>query len=660
VAPRCSKGVWRDMMVSVLARLATVWLVAVGCVALAEARPQAAETPKVPEASSREAAASETETAPPQAPVGLDTFLRAKLLESAGQFRPAMDAYAKALEENPDILEVKVRYASLLLDVGLVDSAVKVLGEVEPEDLDAYGLRILGLALAQVAAHQPEMLVRAETVLKRALDERGDDPNLQLSLAQVIHRQGRLEDAEVVIRELRQVRIGHPRLVAYHATLLRGLGRLDEAAELYSECAATAFGDCREQLVELLVELGRPGEAGEILLGGLGDDDLDQLLQAASLLMSGDRDTEALTVVRRVLDAEPSSSRARTMEAFLLSSLGRHDEAAVRYEELLRKDKKNPSLIDPYAWTQMRRGLQDEARSLIQRGWEQIGDPSSAEAVSCCVAAARIELAAGQPVAAREWLDRIADPSLAGVDLVRLLASSFRDAEQWQEGMAAMLRLQPQLEGMARTEALAFEAEFRLRGGDARGLARLRPLLASAELSEVLVGLRVLQMTERWTDVEREAEAALSRFPGTYQLLFQRASALERLGRYDEAEAVFSALVSDDPDDAATANYLGRGVRVGEALRLISRGVELEPDNPAYLDSMGWVHFRLGNLNEAGQWLRRAVGEGRADGTILSHLGEVLIAQDQSEEGRRYLLRALDLGCERPQHVRSLLDDLRD
>jgi len=549
--------------------------------------------------------------------------------------------------------------------VGLVDSAVKVLGEEEPEELDAYGLRTLGLALAQAAAHQPEIQARAEMVLKRALDEGGDDPNLQLSLAQVIHRQGRLEDAEAVIRELRELRAGHPRLVAYHATLLRGLGRLDEAAQLYSECAMSSFGNCREQLVEILVELGRPGEAGEVLLDGLGDDDLDRLLQAASLLSSGDRDAEALAVVRRVLDTEPSSSRARTMEAFLLSSCGRHDEAAARFEELLRKDKKNLSLIVSYAWTQMRRGRLEEARSLIRRAWEQISDPGSTEAVSCCVAAARIELAAGHPVAAREWLERIADPSLAGVDLVNLLASSFRDAEQWQEGMAAMLRLQPQLEGMARTQALAFEAEFRLRSGDARGLSRLRPLLGSAELAEVLIGLQVLQLTERWADVEREALSALLRFPDTRNLMFQRASALERLGRYDEAEGVFAALVADDPDDANTANYLGymwadRGVRLDEALRLIRHAVELEPDNPAYLDSLGWVHFRLGNLNEAEQWLRRAVGEGRADGTILSHLGEVLLARDQAEEGRRYLLRALDLGCERPQHVRSLLDGLRD
>jgi len=80
------------MMSSVLARLATVWLVAAGCGALAEARPQA------PGTASEDHAVSETEAAPAPAPVGLDTFLRAKLLESAGRFRPAMDTDAKAME----------------------------------------------------------------------------------------------------------------------------------------------------------------------------------------------------------------------------------------------------------------------------------------------------------------------------------------------------------------------------------------------------------------------------------------------------------------------------------------------------------------------------------------------------------------------------------
>jgi tetratricopeptide (TPR) repeat protein len=285
--------------------------------------------------------------------------------------------------------------------------------------------------------------------------------------------------------------------------------------------------------------------------------------------------------------------------------------------------------------------------------------------VRTALTAARIELAAGHPMVARDWLERITQPGLAGVDLVRLLASSYREAEQWRDGMAAMLRLQPQLEGLARAEAQAFEAEFRLRSGDQRGLVRLRPLLDSDERDRVLVGLQVLQVLERWDDVETEAERLLDTFVDDRAIQFSRAAALERLGRHADAEAVFADLVARDPDDASAANYLGymwadRGERLDEALQLVSRAVELEPNNPAYLDSLGWVHFRKGNLQEAEQWLRRAVAAGRADGTILAHLGEVLLASGRPDEARRYLLRALELGCEQAQHVRALLDGLSE
>ena len=85
---------------------------------------------------------------------------------------------------------------------------------------------------------------------------------------------------------------------------------------------------------------------------------------------------------------------------------------------------------------------------------------------------------------------------------------------------------------------------------------------------------------------------------------------------------LFQSLLEGDPDDAASANYLGymwadHGRNLAEALQLISRAVAVDPENPAYLDSLGWVHYRLGDLQQAEYWLQRAVGFGGGDGTIL-------------------------------------------
>jgi tetratricopeptide (TPR) repeat protein len=87
--------------------------------------------------------------------------------------------------------------------------------------------------------------------------------------------------------------------------------------------------------------------------------------------------------------------------------------------------------------------------------------------------------------------------------------------------------------------------------------------------------------------------------------------------------------------------------------------VEQRPDSAAYLDSLGWVHYRLGNFEQAEHWLRRSIElGGDADGTVLAHLGEVLAALGRDPEAREILRRALDLGPEHPDLVRELLEQL--
>ena len=598
---------------------------------------------------------------------GLSDFVEARILEANGQYREAVSAYERAVELQPSVLEIRVRYASLLVELGLAKRAVEVL-DLEGQ-LDWFGQRVRALALARHSGRDPKYLADAEVALRVALDEREDDPNLQLSLAQVLHREGKLAEAEEVVAKLRATRGGSPQLVAYHAGLLRELDRDQEAAELYAECAAENFApgdECRENLVQLLTELGRPGEAGEIMVRWLEDDDLDELLRAATLLYEGGRTSDALRTVRRVLRAAPDSQRAKTLEAYVLSRLGSYDEAADAFRELLRSDRDNLDLMLALAWATVNGGDADEARKSVERAWQQVqSDEGSPRASRVALTAARVELVGGYTARAREWLDRVSDYEGAGEELVYLTAELYRRDQRWSEGVAALLRLQPHLQGRARMVAVVFEAEFRLRNGDVGGLKLLRPMLDGADPRDVLLALQVLQQLERWSDVEREAALALARIPEDRQLQFTRAAALERLGRSDEAASLFQSLIDRDPSDAASANYLGyswadRGENLEDALTLITRAVAIEPENPAYLDSLGWVYYRLGDLDQAEYWLRKAVGLEAGDGTILAHLGEVLLEQGAVDEARLLLRRALDAGCENPQLVRELLERQAD
>ncbi len=598
-------------------------------------------------------------------PSGLEAYVEARVLEANGDYREAMESYQRAMGQAPDSREVRLAYANLLLNVGMSERALDLfqgLGELNPEEL-----QVKALALAQLSSRRSEMVSDAETALRAAVAENPDDPNLLFALAQILQRQGKLDEAEEIVSQLHENRPGNSRLAEINGDLLRATGRDEDAVPLYAECAMSGGNarSCRDKLVSLLVELGRPGDAGEAMLTWLQDIELDSLMRAAGLLWEGGRLDRSLETVQRVLARAPDAPRALTMEAHLLSALGRHQEAVNRLEKLLRSSPEDLDLMLAMAWSQGRSGNMKEARAWLDRAWKRSShEEASRNADRCSLLAARLELLAGNTADAREWLDRVSDVRAAGGDYVSLLAEIYRRNGESTSGVAAMVRTAPLLEAEDRFRAEAAEAEFRLRLDDPRAWDRLRPLLDSDRLPEVLAGLQVLQTAERWRDVQREAAVASDRFPDNRDILFARAAAHERLGEAEAASSLFLKILESDPEDAAAANYLGymwadRGENLDRALDLINRAVAADPENVAYLDSLGWVYFRRGDLDEAERWLRRAIelGGDVGDGTILCHLGEVLLAREARDEGRRLLLLGLDMGCDDPGRVRSLLDE---
>ncbi len=95
-------------------------------------------------------------------------------------------------------------------------------------------------------------------------------------------------------------------------------------------------------------------------------------------------------------------------------------------------------------------------------------------------------------------------------------------------------------------------------------------------------------------------------------VLFDLGRSLERAGQYDRAVAIFQRLLALDQDHAEASNYLGymlaeRGERLTEAKKLIERALKVDPENGAYLDSLGWIYYQLKQYENAARWLDRAL-----------------------------------------------------
>lgn len=189
-------------------------------------------------------------------------------------------------------------------------------------------------------------------------------------------------------------------------------------------------------------------------------------------------------------------------------------------------------------------------------------------------------------------------------------------------------------------------AQLQARHGD---LAGARKLLAELKSEDPDEQARVLQADAallRGSGDENAVyvalESAIRLFPDHSGLLYDFALEADRKGRYEVMEASLRRVIAKEPANYHAYNALGyalaeRNVRLPEAQVLIEQAMQMAPDDPFIMDSMGWVRFRLGHLSEAEDMLRRAYAL-RADPEIAVHLGEVLW-QKGDQAGARKLWR---------------------
>ena len=133
-------------------------------------------------------------------------------------------------------------------------------------------------------------------------------------------------------------------------------------------------------------------------------------------------------------------------------------------------------------------------------------------------------------------------------------------------------------------------------------------------------------------------DAALLIEPDNADLLYDSAMLAERIDRLDEAEKRLRRVIALQPDRAHAHNALGysfadRNINLDEARTLVEKAHSLSPDDPAILDSMGWVAFRQNRLKDAEGFLRRAFDKFK-DGEIAAHLGEVLWVQGRKDDAK--------------------------
>ena len=178
---------------------------------------------------------------------------------------------------------------------------------------------------------------------------------------------------------------------------------------------------------------------------------------------------------------------------------------------------------------------------------------------------------------------------------------------------------------------------------------RVRAYLAQGE---------ILRNSHRYQDAFDMYSRALSHNPKDVNLLYARALIAEKVDRIDVAESDLREVLSMEPENSDALNALGytladRTKRYKEAKKYIQKAAELVPDDPAIMDSLGWVNYRLGKLQEALKWLSMAF-EKLVDAEIAAHYGEVLWQTNQIDKAREIWQKGRAVDDKHPVLVETL------
>jgi tetratricopeptide (TPR) repeat protein len=201
-----------------------------------------------------------------------------------------------------------------------------------------------------------------------------------------------------------------------------------------------------------------------------------------------------------------------------------------------------------------------------------------------------------------------------------------------------------------------FEAQLRLgivmakQGKVEAALKHLHGIKARDEdevAQRALAEEQILREAGKYQDAMTMLTSVLKEYPNNKDLLYSRALIAEKLGDLKMQERDLRKILKTDPKNAHALNALGYTLadhtnRHAEALSLIKRALEVRPNDAYILDSMGWVHYRMGNLDEAVRYLKQAL-EIRADPEISAHLGEVLWVKGDREGAETVWRRALKI-----------------
>ncbi len=539
------------------------------------------------------------------------------------------------------------RRTSLAVGLSLATGLAGAAGEGAPPGQELTPKTLYQFLLAEIAGARGQVGLSAELYLDLARATR--DPRIARRATEIAMFSRNLPLASEAARLWAEVEPDSEdaRRILANVVAAGSDGRLEDLQIQVARALAHSTG---ERLAQNLMGLNRAlqrlpdKEAAQSVVMRVTEPYLDlpeaHFARSQAAMIAQDA-MQAMAAIDRAIELRPGWDPAILMKAQILQHAGAGEAAVKQLEAELTRDPGNVALRQAYGRALVATKRFDDARTEFRRLLDAA--PNDRDLL---YAVALLSVQLNEDAEAEALFRRALDADHPEQDVIRLhlgqLADNRGEGEAARKWFAAVDDARHRLEANIRiAQSLAREKRIdearthlqTLKGDDD---ARRRYVMAEAQ---------ILREADRPAEAMLVLDAALARAPDDTDLLYEAAMLAERLDRIDLMEDKLRKVIALKPEHAHAHNALGysladRAMRLDEAQALIERALELAPDDPFILDSLGWVYFRRGDLDNALKHLERAYAM-RNDAEIAAHLGEVLWNLSRRDDADRLLNEAL-------------------
>ncbi len=595
-------------------------------------------------------------------------FMKGTLAAEEEHPEQALEIFDELLVEdaqNPVLHFERAKALAALRKFGEAEDSLREAISLNPAFYDAR--KLLGRMLLDRSGGDRARVEEALEQLTLAYQSQPNDLATALTISQVLLGLGRTDDAKLILDGLLERMPDHRSVNYQYAQVMLRLNRKDEAATYLEKVIAQEpyYRPAISQLLDIYEEQGKWSEAATLLevLEEQEPGNIEMRRQHAYLLMRAGSFEQSREILESLLAEDPSDAASTFMLAEVLSDLHSYAEAEDYYRKSLLIRPDDPELIISFGLNQLALDDIDTAEVQFNRLLELENMPPRVRAMAATQLAAIDHRRGNYDAALARARGVLQTDGIVNLQAVNISLDVLRRNEEYKEALKILDDLTRGVEDAPVLNAR--KIEFLVLAGREDAARKVALEQASQSLESGLTAAQMYAQMDRFEDVLDVLHAMDPQWKDEIDFLFQLGAAYERTGDVEKAEATFQKVLEREPGHAPTLNYLGymwadRGVRLEEAEDLILEAVKQSPRNGAYIDSLGWIYYKLGRYDLAEKHLLDAAGLIPDDATIQEHLGDLFVQIGDLERAMDRYEQAMSLEPDDEEALRSKMNLLEE